>query len=620
MAYWGGIALSDYQNNAIRNLAIIAHVDHGKTTLVDALLKQGQVFRAHQQVGALIMDTNPLERERGITILAKNASVSYGSVRINIIDTPGHADFSGEVERVMNMADGCLLLVDAVDGPMPQTTYVLRQALQQNVTPMVVINKIDRPEARMAEVVGMVQDLFLELATSTDQLDFPVLYASARQGYATTDPNTPGTDMKPLFEAILDSVPPPTGDPSAPLQMLVAALDYDNHLGQVAVGRITNGTLKLRDEVALLGRDAGATTHNLERIFLFHGMERVDVSEAHAGDIVAVTGPEGVSIGDTLASPKNPEALPSIDINEPTVRMTFGVSTSPFMGREGTYCTSRSLHERLMRELRTNVSLRVETTASPDSFVVAGRGELHLSILVETMRREQFEFQVSRPAPVTKVIDGKIYEPYEILDISTHEKYLGGLTEYLVSHMGQLRDMRYGENGRVHVEYKIPTRGLIGFNAFFLRTTRGDGVQSSVFTSYEPVEGEIRAQRGGVIVASEAGLSVTYGLLNAQGRGETFIDPGTMVYQGMIVGSHHRDGDIAVNVCKQKKLTNMRSSTADVTKRLNATVRMSLEEALAFISDDELVEVTPQNLRLRKTELSPTNRRRQRRDGVRARD
>ena len=616
----GGIALNDNRNNAIRNLAIIAHVDHGKTTLVDALLKQGQVFQAHQQVGALIMDTNPLERERGITILAKNASVSYGRVRINVIDTPGHADFSGEVERVMNMADGCLLLVDAVDGPMPQTTYVLRQALQQNVTPMVVINKIDRPEARMAEVVGMVQDLFLELATSTDQLDFPVLYASARQGYATTDANTPGTDMQPLFEAILDSVPPPTGDPSAPLQMLVAALDYDNHLGQVAVGRITNGTLKPRDEVALLGRDAGATTHNLERIFVFHGMERVEVSEAHAGDIVAVTGPEGVSIGDTLASPENPEALPSININEPTVRMTFGVNTSPFMGREGTHCTSRNLYERLMRELRTNVSLRVETTSSPDSFVVAGRGELHLSILVETMRREQFELQVSRPAPVTKIIDGKRCEPYEILDISTHEEHLGVLTEYLSAHMGQLRDLQYGEGGYIRVEYKIPTRGLIGFNAFFLRTTRGDGVQSSFFTSYEPVEGEIETQRGGVIVASEAGLSVTYGLLNAQGRGDTFIDPGTMVYHGMIVGSHRRDGDIEVNVCKQKKLTNMRSSTADVNKRLNAMVRMSLEEALAFISDDELVEVTPQNLRLRKTELSPSNRRRQRRDEARARD
>ncbi len=612
--------MSNYLNNGIRNLAIIAHVDHGKTTLVDALLKQGQVFRAHQQVGTLIMDTNPLERERGITILAKNASVSYRGVRINIIDTPGHADFSGEVERVMNMADGCLLLVDAVDGPMPQTTYVLRQALQQDVTPIVLINKIDRPEARVAEVVEMVQDLFLELATKPEQLDFPVLYASARQGYATTDPDVLGTDMRPLFEAVLESVPPPAADREASLQMLVAALDYDNHLGQVAIGRISNGTLRLRDDVTLLDRNGQASTHSVERIFVFSGMDRVEVPVAHGGDIVAVTGPEGVSIGDTIASLERPVALPSIDINEPTVRMTFGVSTSPFMGQEGTHCTSRNLHERLQRELRTNVSLRVETTPSPDVFVVAGRGELHLSILVETMRREQYEFQVSRPAPVTKLIDGRVFEPYEVLNLSAREEHVGVLTEYLSGHMAQLRDMRYGDDGYVHMEYKIPTRGLIGFNAFFLRTTRGDGVKSSIFTSYEPMEGEIRFERGGALVASEGGAAVTYGLLNAQGRGNTFIDPGAKVYEGMIVGSHRRDGDIEINVCKEKKLTNMRSSTADVAKRLNATVRMSLEESLGFIADDELVEVTPWNLRLRKSELSALDRKRLRRDGGRVRD
>ena len=612
--------MNDYRNNAIRNLAIIAHVDHGKTTLVDALLKQGQVFRARQQVGELIMDTNPLERERGITILAKNASVSFGGVKINIIDTPGHADFSGEVERVMNMADGCLLLVDAVDGPMPQTTYVLRQALRQGVKPIVVINKIDRAEARVREVVGMVQDLFLEFATDADQLDFPVLYTSARDGYATNDPDMPGSDMQPLFKAILDSVPPPSGDPDAPLQMLVAALDYDNYLGQVAVGRITNGTLRLRDDVALLNRDAEPTTHNLERVFVFHGMERVAVPEACAGDIVAVTGPDGVAIGDTITSREDPQALPTIDIQEPTVRMTFGVSTSPFMGREGTHCTSRNLYDRLIRELRTNVSLRVETTPSPDVFVVAGRGELHLSILVETMRREQFEFQVSRPVPVTKTIDGKIYEPYEILNISTREEHVGLLTEYLSGNLAQLRDMQYADNGYVHMEYKIPTRGLIGFNAFFLRTVRGDGVQSSIFTSYELMEGEIRTQRGGALVASEAGTAVTYGLINAQRRGETFIDPGTLVYEGMVVGYRRPEGDLDINVCKEKKLTNMRSSTADVAKRLNETVRLSLEEALEFISDDELVEVTPQNLRLRKMELTAHDRKRHRRDGARARD
>jgi len=612
--------LSDFKNNDIRNLAIIAHVDHGKTTLVDALLKQGQVFRAHQQVGELIMDTNPLERERGITILAKNASVSYEGVRINIIDTPGHADFSGEVERIMNMADGCLLLVDAVDGPMPQTTYVLRQALQQNVTPMVVINKMDRPEARVAEVEEMVQDLFLELATNAEQLEFPIIYASAKAGYATTDPDVPGTDMSPLFKAILESVPAPTGDPDAPVQMLVAALDYDNYLGQVALGRITRGTLRLRDNVALLGRGEESSVHNLERIFVFRGMERVEVPEAKAGDIVALTGPEGVSIGDTISSLEHPEALPSIDIEEPTVRMTFSVSTSPFMGKEGEHCTSRNLRDRLFRELRTNVSLQVEPTSSSDVFVVAGRGELHLSILVETMRREQFEFQVSRPEPVTKVIDGKIHEPYEILNISTNDEYVGALTEYLSGRLAQLRDMRYDDNGYVHMEYKIPTRGLIGFNSFFLRTCRGDGLKSSIFTSYEPMEGEIKGLPGGVLVASERGTAVTYGLLNAQGRGDTFIDPGTDVYEGMIIGSHRREGDIEINVCKEKKLTNMRSSTADVAKRLNATVIMSLEEALEFISDDELVEVTPQNFRLRKMDLSALDRKRTRRDGVRTRD
>jgi len=612
--------LSNFQNNDIRNLAIIAHVDHGKTTLVDALLKQGQVFRAHQQVGELIMDTNPLERERGITILAKNASVAYKGVRINIIDTPGHADFSGEVERIMNMADGCLLLVDAVDGPMPQTTYVLRQALRQNVIPMVVINKIDRPEARVAEVEEMVQDLFLELATNAEQLEYPVIYTSAKSGYSTTDPAVEGTDMSPLFDAILESVPAPTGDPGAPLQMLVAALDYDNYLGQVALGRVTRGTLKLRDNVALLARDEQTSAHNLERIFVFRGMERVEVPEATAGDIVAITGPEGVSIGDTIASLENPEAMPGIDIEEPTVRLTFGGSTSPFMGKEGDHCTSRNLRDRLFRELRTNVSLQVEQTSSSDVFVVAGRGELHLSILVETMRREQFEFQVSRPEPVTKVIDGKIYEPYEILNISTNEEYVGALTEYLSGRLAQLRDMRYDENGYVHMEYKIPTRGLIGFNSFFLRTCRGDGLKSSIFTAYEPMEGEIKAQPGGVLVASERGVAVTYGLLNAQGRGETFVDPGTQVYEGMIVGSHRREGDIEINVCKEKKLTNMRSSTADVAKRLNATVIMSLEEALEFISDDELLEVTPKNYRLRKMDLSALDRKRTRRDGVRARD
>jgi GTP-binding protein len=609
--------MQTHANTSIRNLAIIAHVDHGKTTLVDALLKQSQVFRVNQQVGELIMDTNPLERERGITILAKNAAITYKGVKINIIDTPGHADFSGEVERIMNMADGCLLLVDAVDGPMPQTTYVLRTALSQGVTPMVVINKTDRSEARIAEVVSLVQDLFLELATKPEQLDFPVLYASARHGYAVSDLNAEPKDMQPLFDAILEYVPPPTGDPDAPLQMLVAALDYDNYLGQVAIGRVFRGTIRLGDQVALLGVDGQTSYHKLERVFVFRGLDRVEVKEARAGDIVAVTGVENVSIGVTIAAPEGAEALPTIQIDEPTVKMTFGVNNSPFMGKEGTHSTSRVLHERLINELRTNVSLRVETTDVTDVFLVSGRGELHLSILVETMRREGFEFQVSKPEPVTKVVDGKVHEPYEQLSISTRDEYIGALTEYLSGRLAQLVDMRYDDSGNVNLEYHIPTRGLIGFTAFFLRTTRGNGMQSSVFIGYRPMEGNVKSINTGVLVAWSPGVAVTYGLLNAQARGDTIIEPGTPVYEGMIVGMHRREGDIPINVCKEKKLTNMRSSTADITRRLNATVRMSLDEALDFIAADELVEVTPQSFRMRKKQLSTHARSRQRANAAR---
>ena len=610
--------MENYVNNNVRNLAIIAHVDHGKTTLVDALLKQSQVFRANQQVGELIMDSNPLERERGITILAKNASITYKGVKINIIDTPGHADFSGEVERIMNMADGCLLLVDAVDGPMPQTTYVLKTALSQDVTPMVVINKTDRPEARVSEVVDMVQDLFLELATKPEQLDFPVLYASAREGHAVRDPEAEPKDMQPLFDAILEHVPPPSGDLDAPLQMLVAALDYDNYLGQVAIGRVTRGTIRLDDQVYLLGRDGQTSQHKLDRVFVFRGLGRSEVEEAQAGDIVAVTGVGNVAIGDTIADPEGAEALPTIHIDEPTVKMTFGVNTSPFMGKDGTHSTSRMLHERLINELRTNVSLRVETTDTTDVFLVSGRGELHLSILVETMRREGFEFQVSKPEPVTKIVDGKVYEPYERLNITTKDEFIGTLTEYLSGRLAQLVDMKYDDAGNVNMEYLIPTRGLIGFTSFFLRTTRGNGLQSSAFTEYRRMEGEVKSANTGVLVAWEAGVAVTYGLLNAQGRGDTFIDPGTPVYEGMIVGTHRREGDIPINVCKEKHLTNMRSSTADITRRLNATVRMSLDEALDFIASDELVEVTPQNFRIRKKVLSTSGRSRSRANAARA--
>ena len=602
-------------NQNIRNLAIIAHVDHGKTTLVDALLKQGKVFREHQDVGELIMDSDPLERERGITILAKNTAVEYRGVKINIIDTPGHADFSGEVERVMNMADGCLLLVDAVDGPMPQTRYVLQQALQRNVAPMVVINKIDRPEARITEVEELVQDLFLELATLPEQLDYPVLYASAKQGFAAREPDARDGDMQPLFDAILEVIPPPSGDPEGPLQMLVAALDYDNYLGQIAIGRVFRGTIHFREPVAVLGRDGLPQAESLENVFVFRGLERLQASEAVAGDIVAVSGIPQISIGDTIAAPNCSDALPSIDIEEPTVMMTFGVNTSPFMGKEGSRCTSRMLRERLFRELRTNVSLRVEETASADEFLVSGRGELHLAILVENMRREDYEFQVSRPVPVTRIIDGRIHEPYEQLTIHTREEYIGSLSESLANRLAQMTDMDNDGTGNVRMEFLAPTRGLIGFRSFFLRTTRGNGVTNSRFVEYRPMTGELKHASSQSLVASEPGMAVTYGLLNAQGRGSTFIEPGTAVYEGMIVGMHPKEDDIAINVCREKKLTNMRSSTADVAKRLSPPVKLSLEEALEFIASDELVEVTPLNYRLRKKVLASGERQKQRNRG-----
>ena len=595
-------------NSHIRNLAIIAHVDHGKTTLVDALLKQGHAFQERQQVGELIMDSNPLERERGITILAKNTAVTYRGVKINIIDTPGHADFSGEVERIMNMVDGCLLLVDAVEGPMPQTRYVLQQALEQKVRPLVVINKIDRPEARAEQVAELVQDLFLELATDADQLDFPVLYSSARQGFAVADLSEPGRSMEPLFQAILDAVPPPSGDPSAPLQMLVAALDYDNYLGPIGIGRVSRGTLRSRAPVARIQRDGDTRTRNLDRVFVFHGLERHQMEEAAAGSIVAITGAGNLSIGDTIADPEFPEAMPSIAIEEPTVKMTFGVNTSPMMGREGEYCTSRNLHERLLRELRTNVSLRVEPAAAPDEFLVSGRGELHLSILVETMRREGYEFQVSKPEPVTRVIGGQVQEPVEQLIIDTREEFIGPLTEDLAGRLGQMTNVHHDGAGNVRLEYRIPTRGLIGFRSYFLKTTRGNGANHSRFVGYEPIRGEVKPAPGGVLVASQGGSAVTYGLLNAQGRGSTFIEPGTPVYEGMIVGMHPKQGDIPINVCREKKLTNMRSSTADIAQRLSPPVRLSLEEALDFISNDELLEITPQTYRMRKRELTHEGR------------
>ena len=607
--------MENYSHENLRNLAIIAHVDHGKTTLVDALLMQGHVYRANQDVGELVMDMNPLERERGITILSKNTAVNYGDVKINIIDTPGHADFSGEVERIMNMADGCLLLVDAVDGPMPQTRYVLQQALQQNVTPMVVINKIDRPEARIQEVEALVQDLFLELAVNSDQLDFPVLYASAREGYAIANLDDPRQDMKPLFEAILKIIPPPQGDPNGPLQMLVAALDYDNYLGQISIGRLFRGMVHVKDPITHISREGKETRHRVEKLFVFSGLERLEVQEAQAGDIVALAGVPNVSIGETIADVEHPEALPTIEINEPTVMMTFSVNDSPFSGREGEYCTSRMLHGRLLRELLTNVSLKVESTDSPDEFQVSGRGELHLAILVETMRREQYEFQVSRPEPVTKIIDGRVHEPYEHLTIDTRSEFIGSLTENLSDRLAQMVDMTNDGEDNVRIEYTIPTRGLIGFQSFFLKATRGNGIMNSAFTGYQPMQGEVKSSVSGVLVASEGGIAVTFGLHNAQSRGNTFIEPSLPVYEGMIVGMHPRNEDLVINVCKEKKLTNMRASTSEITRRLSPPITMSLEEMLDFISPDELVEVTPKSYRLRKKELSTGERNRQRRNG-----
>ena len=591
----------------IRNIAIIAHVDHGKTSLVDALLKQSKVFRENQQMGELIMDRNALEREKGITILAKNTAVMYRGVKINIIDTPGHADFSGEVERVVNMADGCLLLVDSVEGPMPQTRFVLQQAFNKGLKPIVVINKIDRENARIAEVVSLTQDLFLELATNSDQLDFPVLYASARNGTCTTDPAVEGTDMVPLFEAILKQVPPPAID-DGPFQMLVSNLDYDNYKGRFAMGRISRGSVKPKDMIAVIGADGIPKKYEVDDVFTFMGLTRTSVDEASAGEIISITGLENVSIGDTVVNPDNPEALPRIEIGEPTVKITMGVNGSPFAGREGKYCTSRQLRERLYRELEVNISLHVQDTDSPDLFLVSGRGELHLAILVETMRRQDYEFEISRPEAITHEENGKLLEPVEQLILDTREDYIGVITEMLARRLGKMTDMHNDGRGNLRMEYHIPTRGLIGFRSAYLTATRGEGIMNTLFLGYEPYAGEIASTRSGALVAAEEGVAVTYGLNNAQERGITFIDPGTPVYEGMIVGMNSRPTDLAVNVCKEKKQTNIRSSTSDIAVRLTPPLKFSLEESMDFINSDELVEVTPKNIRLRKRLLTQNQR------------
>jgi GTP-binding protein len=596
----------------IRNVAIIAHVDHGKTTLVDGLLKQSHIFRENQQVGELIMDSNDQERERGITILAKNTAIIYKGIKINIIDTPGHADFGGEVERVLNMADGCILLIDAVEGPMPQTRFVLQKALELNLKPIVIINKIDRRDARVEQVYEWTQDLFLELATSDEHLDFPVLYAVGRDGVAMYQPGDERVNLEPLFETIINTIPAPVVDVDAPLQLLVAALDYDDYKGKYAVGRIVRGRVAPNTFVAHINRDGVIARQKINLVLTYKGLQRIEVPEALAGDIVALTGIPGANIGETIADIESPEALPTIAISAPTLKMTFGVNTSHFAGREGKFPTSRQLRARLYRELETNVSLRVEDGATPDEFIVSGRGELHLSVLIENMRREGYEFQVSRPEVITREENGQLVEPLEHLVIDTQERFIGVLTETLAARKAQLVNMTNDGLGYVRLEYHIPTRGLIGFRNAFLTLTQGNGAMSSMLISYVGWLGKIGTTRMGALIASEQGVAVTYGLSNAQQRGDTFIEPGTPVYEGMIVGLNARPADLVVNVCKEKQKTNIRSSTADIAVRLTPPVILSLEQALDFINNDELVEVTPQNIRLRKRYLTQHERSRMR--------
>ncbi|MFA5628875.1 MAG: translational GTPase TypA [Dehalococcoidales bacterium] len=593
--------------NDIRNVAIIAHVDHGKTTLVDALLRQSKIFRENQNVVDCVMDSNDLEREKGITIMAKNTAIDYKGVKINIIDTPGHADFSGEVERVISMADGCVLLVDSVEGPMPQTKFVLQQAMLKGLKPILVINKIDKKEARIEEVINLTHDLFLELATNTDQLDFPILYASGRNGIAVTELKDEGKNIFPILDCILEKVPPPKIAEGS-FQMLVTNLDYNSHKGKISIGRIWRGSISPRDQVVCLNADGSSNHYQVDEVFTYMGLGRLNANKAEAGDIVAITGVDKVSIGDTIAFPADPTALPRIEIGEPTIEMTFGVNTSPVAGREGQYCTTRQIRDRLYRELEKNLSLRVQDTDSTDTFLVKGRGELHLSILIETMRREGYEFEISKPEAITKVIDGKLTEPMESLIINTAEEYVGVLTEMLSNRQAQLTDMYNNGKGNVRIEYKIPTKGLIGFRGQFLTATRGDAVMNTIFLGYEPWKGALTSSRNGVLVATEPGVALAYGIANAQERGETFIDPNTMVYEGMIVGMHQRMQDIPINICKEKKKTNIRSSTSDIAVKLTPAIKFSLEQAIDFINDDELVEITPKNIRLRKKLLSYNQR------------
>jgi len=592
----------------IRNIAIIAHVDHGKTTLVDAMLRQSGVFRSNQELIDRVMDSNELERERGITILAKNTAVFYHEVKINIVDTPGHSDFGGEVERALKMVDGVMLLVDASEGPLPQTRYVLSKALEAKLPPIVVINKIDRPDARSQEVLNEIYDLFIDLDASEDQLDFPVLYANAKLGTASADPEVPGLDLQPLFEALVKTIPEPAGDPEGVLQVLVANLDYSDYLGRLAIARVFNGTLHYGDEVGIAKLDGSLEKVKITKLFSFDGLKRVDITVAELGDIVAVAGVTGITIGETITSAENPAPLPNIAIDEPTIAMQFTVNTSPLAGREGEYVTSRHLRERLEKELLTNVSIRVEETASPDTFKVMGRGELQLSILIEMMRREGYELMAGNPEIVTRTIKGKLMEPMERLTIDIPEEFVGVAIEKLGMRKAQMQKMHNHGYGRVRMEFRVPSRSLIGLRSELLTDTRGTIVMNSLFDGYTEWQGEIPHRLTGALVADRAGNTTAYALYNLQERGELFVAPGTEVYEGMIIGENSRDADLDVNAVREKKLTNMRSSTADEAIRLIPFRILNLEQAIEFIADDEFVEVTPKSLRLRKKILQANSR------------
>ena len=602
----------------IRNIAIIAHVDHGKTTLVDGMLRQSGIFRANEALTERVMDSNDLEKERGITILAKNTSIRYKDTKINIVDTPGHADFGGEVERILKMVDGVLLLVDAFEGPMPQTKFVLRKSLNLGLKPIVVINKIDRPDSRPEDVVDMVFDLFVELNASDDQLDFPIVYASAKQGIAKRELDEESKNLEPLFDSIVKSIPLPPGDADAPLQMLATTLDYNDFLGRLAIGRVFKGRIKAGSPVSVVRKDGSITKSKITKLFAFEGLTRAEIAEAAAGEIVALAGLEDVQIGETIADFENPTALPPIHVDEPTLSMNFIVNNSPFAGREGKFVTTRNLADRLQKELRTNVSLRVEETGSTDSYNVSGRGELHLSILIETMRREGFELQVSKPEVILKNINGQVHEPIEHLVIDVDEVFMGSVIEKIGLRKGEMADMVNDGKGHVRIEFLIPARGLIGFRGEFMTDTKGSGVMNHTFHDYQPYKGEIGGRRNGVLIAHEDGEATAYALWNLEDRGIMFVEPGAKLYPGMIIGQHSRDSDLVVNPCKKKQLTNMRASGADEAIRLTPPIRLSLEQALEYIEDDELVEVTPKTIRLRKKYLNPEERKRNEKKAVAA--